>query len=75
MTRPVSLCLLAGLVVAMVAATSHRRAAEARLDPATMTELSRRLDLVVSGGSKNVPGLLLAPNLSAANGNRASDHR
>ncbi len=75
MTRPVSLGLLAGLVLSLVAAANHRRSAEARLDPATITELSRRLDLVVSGGSSALPSLSRDPNLAAANRNRSSDHR
>lgn len=55
MTRPVSLWLLAGLVVAMVAAANQRKAAAVRLDPATLNDLSRRLDLAVSGASNDGP--------------------
>lgn len=75
MTRPVSLTLLTGLVLALVAAANHRRADEVRLDPATMTELSRRLDRVVSGGSTNLPGAPGDPDLTALNRNRVPDHR
>ncbi len=74
MTRPVSLGLLTGLVLSLVAAANHRRSAGARLDPATMTELSRRLDLVVSGGSSALPLPPRDQDLSASNGSSVSDH-
>ena len=75
MTRPASFWVLTGLVLALVAALNHRPAAEESLDPATMTELSRRLDLVVSGGSGAAPRLPRDPELSAANRNMVSDPR
>ena len=74
MTRPVPLWLLTGLVLALVVAANHRPAAEP-LDPATMTELNRRLDLVVSGGSDPSPQLPRDRELSAANRNMVSDLR
>ncbi len=75
MTRRVSIWLLTGLVVASAAAANHRRADEVRLDLTTMTELSRRLDLVVSGGSGAAPRLPRDPGLPAANRNMVSDPR
>ena len=74
MRRSVSLWLLTGLALWLVAAANHWRTSDAPLDPATMAELSRRLDLVVSGPSA-LPSLPLDPDLSARNGSRASDHR
>jgi hypothetical protein len=73
-TKSASWWLLTGLVLALVAAANHRPAPEARLDPATLTELSRRLDLAVSGGSGNLPRVPPDPDLSASNGERVSDH-
>lgn len=74
MTKPVSGWLLTGLVLALLAAANHRRAPEACLDPATLTELSRRLDLVVSGGSSTLPSPSRDPDLSPSNGSRVPDH-
>ncbi len=74
MTKSASWWLLSGLVLALVAAANHRRNAEVRLDPATMTELSRRLDLVVNGPSGAPPSPSRDPGLSARNGSPVSDH-
>lgn len=73
MTKSVPWWLLTGLVLALVA-VNHRRAPEAPLDPATMTELSRRLDLVVSGVSSALPSPSRDPDLSASKGSGVPDH-
>lgn len=75
MTRPASMWLLTGLAVALVAAAQHRRHAETRLDSAAMTELSRRLDQAVSGGSSPLKQTPRDPHLTVGSGNRVSDLR